>query len=103
MIARVWRGWTRPEHTEEYAEYVKRTGVLHHRETEGNLGSMVFHRETGEEVEFVVISLWESLDHVRNFAGEDPEVAVFFPEDEKYLVRAEETVSHHQVPIFEVE
>ena len=103
MIARIWRGRTRPEHADEYAEYVGETGVVHHRETSGNRGSMVFQRKVGEDVEILVVSLWESLDHVRDFAGEDPEVAVYFPEDEKYLLELEPKVRHYDVSVFEMD
>jgi len=101
MIARVWRGRTRVEHGDDYVEYVKKTGIAEHRATTGNRGSMLLRREAGAETEFYVISFWESLDAVRAFAGADPEVAVYFPEDEKYLLEFEPNVRHYEVSAYE--
>ena len=103
MIARIWRGRTRPEHADEYADYMRETGVADHRATPGNRGSMILKRETGGEVEFLVVSLWATMEEVHNFAGEDPEVAVYFPEDEKYLLELEPDVRHYDITTFEVD
>jgi heme-degrading monooxygenase HmoA len=102
MIARIWAGRTRAEHAEEYVEYVKKTGVTQQRATPGNQGSMILSRELGDEVEFMVFSLWESMDAVRAFAGESPEVAVYYPDDETFLLELEPEVRHYQVPVIEL-
>ena len=99
MIARIWRGRTRAEHADEYAEYVNKTGVTEQRGTPGNHGSMVLRRVDGDEAEFLVVSLWESWDAVRAFAGERPEVAVYYPEDESFLLELEPEVCHYEVSI----
>lgn len=98
MIARHWTGRVRAEDALDYANYVRRTGVAAHRATAGNLGSMVLVRIDEAEAEVVVISLWESLDAIRAFAGDDAETAVFFTEDERYLVSADKRVKHYEVP-----
>jgi heme-degrading monooxygenase HmoA len=64
---------------------------------------MIFRRLRGDEVEFLVVSLWATLNDLRNFAGQDPEVAVYFPEDEKYLLEIEPNVRHYDVPTFEMD
>lgn len=45
----------------------------------------------------VMFSLWDSMDAVRRFAGDDPEIAVFYPEDDRYLVDRDLTVRHYEV------
>ncbi len=97
MIARTWRGWTRPEDVERYLEYLRRTGVSDFASTEGNRGSAVLCRREGDRAEFLILSLWDSMDAVRRFAGADPERAVFYPEDDDFLLEREWTVSHHEV------
>lgn len=99
MIARIWRGRTRAEDADEYVEYVNQTGVAQHRRTAGNHGSMILRRKAGNEVEFLVFSLWESLDAVRAFAGERPEVAVYYPEDKRFLLGLEPEVRHYEVAV----
>lgn len=101
MIARIWLGRTRVEDAEEYLEYVKKTGVTQQRATLGNRSSMVLTREIGDEVEFLVLSVWESLAAVRAFAGDRPEVAVYYPEDERFLLELEPEVRHYEVSVGE--
>jgi hypothetical protein len=53
--------------------------------------------DTGDRTEFITLSLWNSVDSVRAFAGDNIEAAVLYSEDERYLVGAESTVTHYQV------
>ena len=57
----------------------------------------VLQRVIDGRAEFVLISLWDSLEAVRRFAGPDVEKAVFYPEDKDFLVELESKVSHYQV------
>ncbi|HZT92275.1 MAG TPA: antibiotic biosynthesis monooxygenase [Gaiellaceae bacterium] len=97
MIARTWRGWTCSEDAGAYADYVRATGIAAYRATPGNLGAWILRRDDGGRTEFVTLSFWESLDAVRAFAGDDVERAVFYPEDDRFLVDREHTVEHWQV------
>jgi len=97
MIARIWRGWTRVADTEEYVQYVLRTGIKEYRETPGNRGAFVLHRQQGDRTEFLTLSFWDSLDSVRGFAGDPVERAVFYPEDDRFLVDRETTVFHYEL------
>jgi heme-degrading monooxygenase HmoA len=100
MISRYWSGRTRTEDIDAYVEYVRNTGIATQRATEGNLGSMIWINRGPVEAEMVVVSFWESLDAVRRFAGPEPEVAVFYPDDEQYLVEADQSVTHYEIPAF---
>jgi heme-degrading monooxygenase HmoA len=97
MIARTWRGHTRVADAAEYAEYVRRTGFDGYRATPGNRGGLLLYREDGDVAEFLTVSLWESLDAVKAFAGDDVERAMFYPEDDRYLVSRELVANHFVV------
>ena len=97
MIARVWRGWTRASDADSYAEYLLATGMKEARATPGNVDAYFLRRIEGERAAFMTVLLWETLESVRAFAGEEIERAVFFPEDERYLVEREWTVTHYEV------
>ena len=99
MIARIWRGVTRAEHVDEYLDYLERTGLGEYRDTPGNLGVTVLRRLVDDRAEFVLISYWESMDAVRAFAGDDPERAVYYPEDDRYLLEKSPAVDHFEVPV----
>jgi heme-degrading monooxygenase HmoA len=97
MILRRWRGAVRPEDVETYLEHQAATGVAEYRSTSGNLGVIVLRRPVGDLVEVVTLSLWESMDDVRRFAGPQPEIAVFYPGDDDLLVEKDEHVDHYEV------
>ncbi len=85
MIARIWQGRTRPGMGKEYFSYLKKTGLREYKETEGCREVFVLTRNIGDVTEYVLITLWDSLDAVRRFSGPEPERAVYYPEDEHYF------------------
>jgi len=98
MIARMWRGWVRTERAAAYVDYIAGTGLAEYRGTAGNLGAQMLTRDLGDgRTEVVTLSWWESLDSIRGFAGDDVSVAVFYPEDDDYLVHRETSVTHFEV------
>lgn len=97
MIARMWRGATRAEDADAYAAYMGRTGVQALHETPGNEGVFMLRRIDGERAEFVVLSLWASEPAISEFAGDDISVAVFYPEDDRYLIERETEAAHYEV------
>src|SRR5216684_270653 len=101
MIARIWRGVTPESKADSYVSYLKKTGVKQYRSTKGNRGVYVLRRVIDGRAEFVLISLWDSMEAVRRFAGPDVEKAVFYPEDKDFLVELESKVSHYQVMVAE--
>ena len=97
MIMRMWRGWTRIEDTEAYAEYILETGIAAYKATPGNRGAYLVSRPDGDRSEFLTVSFWEDTDAIAAFAGDDIERAVFYPEDDRFLVERETTVRHFTV------
>lgn len=97
MIARVWRGTTPAHKADEYLTYLEATGLKTYRATPGNQGVQVLRRIVGDEVEFVLTSLWDSLDAIRTFAGDDYERAVYYPADKDFLLAFAPTVDHFEV------
>ena len=97
MIARTWRGWTSQEDADEYVEYVRSTGIDEYRATPGNLAAYILRRDDDDRTEFVTLTFWESMEAVARFAGDDVEQAVFYPEDDRYLVDRETTTTHYEV------
>jgi heme-degrading monooxygenase HmoA len=97
MIARIWRGWTRPEDTDAYADYIVGTGIAAYKTTPGNRGAYLISRPDGDRTEFLTVSFWDDRDSIVAFAGDDIEQAVFYPEDDRYLIDRETTVRHFAV------
>lgn len=97
MIARIWRGAVRPQDAEEYVAYMRETGVGEYVNTPGNRGAWVLRRQVGETTEVVAFSLWDDMDAVRGFAGDDPSRAVYYPEDDRWLVERTDVVEYYDV------
>ena len=85
MIARIWHGFTKPEHTDAYESHLKPELLPGLSQKRGFRGSHLLRRAVGSEVEFVTIILWDSLDDVRAIATDDYEKAII-PEDRPALV-----------------
>lgn len=97
MIARTWRGSTKAEDAEAYLEYLRRTGFAEYRGTPGNRAVLGLRRLVNGRAEFLLISLWESREAIRRFAGDQTDRAVFYPEDDRFLVERDDQVSHFEV------
>ena len=97
MIARTWAGATRAADADAYLDYLHATGFAEYRSTPGNRGVLALRRLAGERAEFLLLTLWDSEEAIRGFAGEDVERAVFYPEDERYLIARDERVRHYEV------
>ncbi len=93
----MWSGVVRTEDRDAYVDYLEGTGMAAYRATPGNLDAWLLARDLeGGRTEITTVTRWESLDAITRFAGTDVERAVFYPEDEKYLVERDERVRHYQ-------
>jgi heme-degrading monooxygenase HmoA len=97
MIARVWRGYARPEHADAYEALLKPELLPGLSKVEGYRESYLLRRQVGDEVEFVTIILWDSIEHVRAIAGPDYETAVIPEERRQYLSRFDAKAAHYEV------
>lgn len=96
-IARTWRGVTRAADADRYLEYLHRTGLRQYAETPGNEGVLALRRIAGDRAEFTIVSLWRDEGAVERFAGSDLRRAVFYPEDDRFLVDRDETAEHYEL------
>ena len=97
MIARVWRGVVATEDAAAYEQYMNEVAVGGYADVEGNRGVWMLRRPVEDGEEFMMYTLWDSIDAIKRFAGEDYATAVFYPEDERFLVRKELVSTHYEV------
>jgi heme-degrading monooxygenase HmoA len=97
MIARVWHGSTRPEHADAYEAMLKPEPLPGLSKVKGYIGSYLLRREAGDEVQFITILLWESLEALKSFAGDDYETSIVPEERRKYLSRHDPKAAHYDV------
>lgn len=99
MVSRIWHGWTTPTNADTY-EALLRTEIfegIKNRDIAGFVGIDLLRRDQTNEVEFVTIMWFESLDAVRTFAGADYEVAVVPPAARAVLSHFDARSAHYQV------
>ena len=97
MIARVWHGYTRPEHADAYEAMLKPELLPGISTVKGYRGSYLLRRSAGAEVEFITIMLWDSIDAIRAVAGADYETAVIPEERRQYLSRHDAKSAHYEI------
>jgi antibiotic biosynthesis monooxygenase (ABM) superfamily enzyme len=97
MIARVWKGWTRAEDADAYERLLREVVYPGLRALPGYQGGYILRHEQGDETEFVTMNMFDSLDAVKAFAGEQYEVPVFEPEARRLLSRVEPIARHYEV------
>ena len=97
MIARFWQGRARAADAEVYGDFLARTAVPDYGGVEGNRGWLLLRREGAEGVEFAFVSLWESLDALHRYAGDDAERPKYYPEDRRYLIELPAAAANYEV------
>ena len=97
MIARTWHGMVRAADADAYHAYLLKTGLSDYRTTPGNQGLHVLRRIEGDVAHFLLLTLWESWEAIRAFAGNDVERARYYPEDDNWLLEKEPFVTHYEV------
>jgi heme-degrading monooxygenase HmoA len=96
MIARLWHGYTKPEDAGTYHDMLLTSILPGIHRIAGYKGSYVLRKDAGDEIEFITITFWESLDALREFAGADYERSVIAPEAAKLLTRHDERSTHYE-------
>lgn len=97
MIARLWKGWTAVADADAYEQLLRETVLPAMGQIAGYQGGYVLRSDGADEVEFAILNLFDSLDAVRAFAGEDYTVPVFEPEARRLLARVEPVARHYTV------
>ncbi len=97
MIARIWRGTVRESDQDTYYAYLQQTGLKEYASTRGNRGVYTLRRVADGQCEFLLLTLGDSWEAIKAFAGPDYGKAVYYPEDEKFLLSLEPHVTHYEL------
>ncbi|KAF2335761.1 antibiotic biosynthesis monooxygenase [Flavobacterium daemonense] len=97
MIARIWHGKTKVEDFDVYTEFMIQRAIPDYEKTSGFVKLSFLRNIKNNEGHFTLITYWENLEVIKNFAGEDFEKAKYYPEDKQFLLEFEENVEHFEV------
>jgi len=99
MIVRLWHGWTEHRNADAYEQVFSAIVLPELGAVAGLSDAYLLRRELPDEVEFMALTIFESLSAVKDFAGEDYETAVISPEAKQVLKRFEERATHYEIVI----
>ena len=99
MISRVWHGWTTQDNADRYEQLLRQTvfPAILAKGVPGYRGIHLLRRDSGREVEFSTVMWFDSIDAVREFAGQDYERAYVPPEARALLSRFDQVSQHYEV------
>ena len=97
MIARRWHGRIPVSKAEDYLKLMMDVGLADYHSTEGNRGAWCLHRLDGDEVHVEMFTLWDDLDAIRRFAGDELTKAKYYDFDRDFLIELEPEVTHFEV------
>ncbi|MBO6620346.1 MAG: hypothetical protein JJ892_13520 [Balneola sp.] len=97
MIARIWKGLTKQEHFEEYTQFMIDRAIPDYKSTDGFVKLTFLRRRDEDFAYFELITFWQNMEVIKNFAGDDHQRAKYYPEDKKYLIDFPEEVIHYEV------
>jgi heme-degrading monooxygenase HmoA len=101
MISRIWHGYTSPESADRYEKLLKEEIFIgiQNRDIHGFIDIQLHRRNVGDEVEFITIMYFDSLDAVRDFAGKDYEIAIVPPKAQAILSHFDARSQHYEVRV----
>jgi len=97
MIARIWRGQATTENAPHYRKHATERVLPSLWKLRGHQGAYLLSRQTDDQVEFLAVTLWDSIDSIKAFAGDDPETAVVEPEARAVLTGFDDFARHYEV------
>jgi antibiotic biosynthesis monooxygenase (ABM) superfamily enzyme len=101
MIARIWHGWTKRADAKAYEEMLRNEILpsIAARKIDGYRGAELFIREDDDEIEFLTLLRFDSMDAVKEFAGADEGKPVIYPKAEALLTRMDDRSHHYRIAI----
>jgi len=96
MISRQWTGWLRPEEANNYERYLAEHLLPELSLIEGFTGITIYKRPLNDAVEFLVVTNWMSMNSIKQFAGDNPSVAIISEKARNMMVRYDEEVRHYE-------
>lgn len=93
----MWHGRVKRDDAAAYRAFLEQRAIPDYRSVPGNLSVKILERHEGEVTHFITMTSWHSLEVIKAFAGDDIEVAKYYPEDEGFLLEFEPGVVHYEV------
>ena len=96
-IMRLWHGEVAIENADEYEKFMIEKAAPDYSSVEGLLNLSFQRKNEKTKAHFLLVTIWDSLESIKKFAGEEPEIAKYYPEDDDYLLEKEKYSSIYEV------
>ncbi|BAD84930.1 hypothetical protein, conserved [Thermococcus kodakarensis KOD1] len=96
-IMRLWHGRVPREKRDAYERFLIERAVPDYSSVEGLLKLYFTRRDEEKETHFLLVTIWDSWESIKKFAGENPELAKYYPEDDEFLLEKEKYVQHYEI------
>ena len=96
-IMRLWHGEVAIEKADDYQKFMVEKAAPDYGSVEGLIKLYFQRKDEEKKAHFLLVTLWDSVDSVKKFAGENPDIAKYYPEDENFLLEKEKHVSMYEV------
>jgi heme-degrading monooxygenase HmoA len=97
MISRHWRGLAKPPHAEDYVQHLRSETFPSLTKISGFISASILRRELPEGVEFLIVTNWESIGAIQEFAGENFEIAVVPEKVQNMMLDYDRLARHYEV------
>lgn len=97
MITRMWHGRVPTSKAKAYREFTNGRAIPDYQSIEGNISVHILERTEGDVTHFITLTFWEDMESIKAFAGEDVNVAKYYPEDKDFLLEFEPNAVHYEV------
>ena len=97
MIVRIWHGIVQASKADEYTEFMKMRAVPDYSSVDGLKKILFLRRIEADVAHFLLLTQWDSLQSIEKFAGEFPEKAKYYPEDDAFLLEKEQTTALYEI------
>ena len=97
MIVRMWHGKVPASKAKAYRDFLNARAIPDYQSTEGNISVHILERSEGDVTHFITLTFWKDFESIKAFAGEDVEVAKYYPDDKDFLLEFEPKVTHYEV------
>jgi heme-degrading monooxygenase HmoA len=97
MVVRMWHGRVPTNKAQAYRAFLNQRAIPDYQSVAGNLSVHILERTEGDITHFITLTFWESMEVIKDFAGDDVEKAKYYPEDKDFLMEFEPTVVHYEV------
>ena len=97
MIARIWKGEVPLDRSDEYLTLMRTVAIPDYQSTDGNRGAFALRRIQEDRSEFIMLTLWESLESIKAFNGHDISVAKYYDFDAEILLEMVPNADHYEI------